>query len=73
MPAVEELPFGDQVDGQEKPTTTRVLASGSFPKLTQMIANAMKCKCNQIQSHQRVRQPVGTVAEVVLHMVTIVF
>ncbi len=73
MPAVEVLPFCDQVDGQEKPSATRVLTAGSFPSFTQMVTNTMKGKGNQIQSHQCVRQPVAAVAEIVLHVVAIVF
>ena len=73
MPAVEVLPFCDQVDGQEKPSATRVLTAGSFPSFTQMVTNTMKGKGNQIQSHQCVRQPVAAVAEIVLHVVAIGF
>ena len=65
IPAVEVLPFCDQVDGQEKPSATRVLTAGSNTSQTR--------KGNQIQSHQCVRQPVAAVAEIVLHVVAIVF
>ena len=53
----------DDVDGDKKPMFSGKPASGSLPQFAQVVAYGMKRKCDQVQSHQRVGQPLFAVAE----------
>ena len=49
------------------------LASGGLPQFAQVVAYGMKRKCDQVQSHQCVGQPLFAVSEVMLHVITVSF
>ena len=46
---------------------------GDLPQFTQVVAYGMERKCDQIQSHQCVRQSLFAVAEVMLHVIAVFF
>ena len=63
----------DDVEGDKKPMFSGKPSSGGLPQFAQVVAYCMKRKCDQIQSHQCVGQPLFAVAEVMLHVIAVFF
>ena len=47
--------------------------SGGLPQFAQVVAYGMKRKCDQVQSHQCVGQPLFAVSEVMFHVIAVFF
>ena len=63
----------DDVDGDKEPMFSGKPGCGGLPQFAQVVAYGMKRKCDQVQSHQCVGQPLFTVSEVMLHVITVFF
>ena len=63
----------DDVDGDKEPMFSGKPGSGGLPQFAQVVAYGMKRKCDQVQSHQCVGQPLFAVSEVMLHVITVSF
>ena len=63
----------DDVNDDKEPMFSGKSGSGGLPQFAQVVAYGMKRKCDQIQSHQCVRQSLFAVADVMLHMIAVFF
>ena len=63
----------EEVEGDKKPMFSGKPGSGVLPQLAQVVAYGMKHKCDQVQSHQCVGQPLFAVSEVMFHVIAVFF
>ncbi len=63
----------DDVNGDKEPMFSGKSGSGGLPQFAQVVAYGMKRKCDQVQSHQCVGQPLFAVSEVMLHVIAVLF
>ena len=63
----------EEVEGDKKPMFSGKPGSGVLPQLAQVVAYGMKRKCDQVQSHQCVGQPLFAVSEVMFHVIAVFF
>ena len=63
----------DDVERDKEPMFSGKPGSGGLPQFAQVVAYGMKRKCDQVQSHQCVRQSLFAVAEVMLHVIAVFF
>ena len=63
----------EEVEGDKKPMFSGKPGSGVLPQVAQVVAYDMKRKCDQVQSHQCVGQPLFAVSEVMFHVIAVFF
>ena len=63
----------EEVEGDKEPMFSGKPGSGGLPQFAQVVAYAMKRKCDQVQSHQCVGQSLFAVSEVMLHVIAVFF
>ncbi len=73
MPVFKVKIAVDDVNGDKEPMFSGKPGSGGLPQFAQVVAYGMKRKCDQVQSHQCVGQPLFAVAEVMLHVIAVFF
>ena len=73
VPTFEVVPFGQPVEGEKEALGRPAPVAGLIPQDAQLVADAMECKCDQVQRQQGVGPALLAMTEMVFHAAALIF